>query len=237
VEVPNRDPLLVGGIPTAILEPHLNGINLAGPYRRIADKKLQPSAEIPRQTFGSWAGLPEDPLATWASQIIQTFERQPYQPSDVEAFEYYLPQQAKLSSPQFRRWFQDPPNSSSTILGRRRRLYGSREYRLLDLRAGRIVGACDLQDVDVRRLMYALDQKANNPVRAHVRSDGANFEIQLTSELPRAEQRMLASFAKLTIPPDRPFERRWLVGSGQQLARELLQSLGIAFESQGHPRT
>ena len=120
-----------------------------------------------------------------------------------------MPASARPGTPQFRRWSDSAGPTTGTLLARRMRLYGAREYRLVDLRAGQIVAACDLQGVDVRRLMYALDLAAKNPVRACRLHAGDRAEWLPTSELPRAEQRTFAAFGTLTIPDDRPFERRW----------------------------
>ena len=113
------------------------------------------------------------------------------------------------------------------MLARRTRIYGAREYRLVEGRAGRITSVCDLHGIDVRRLMYALDLAAGNPVRARFRRVSAGTEWLFTSELPRAEQRIFAALGSLTIPGDRPFERRWTFVHNEELALDRLRSLGI----------
>jgi len=162
--------------------------------------------------------------------VIDSFERQPYSPTSADAFEFYLPASSRPGAPQFRRWGESTGNTTGALLARRLRLYGAREYRLADLRAGRIVSACDLQGVDVRRLMYALDLAAKNPVRARRIYVGDRTEWLFTSEIPRAEQRTFAAFGTLTIPADRPFERRWTFARNEGLALDMLRSLGIALE-------
>jgi hypothetical protein len=77
--------------------------------------------------------------------------------------------------------------------------------------------------------MYALDLAAKNPVRARRARIGSRSEWLFTSELPRAEQRTLAALGTLEIPNDRPFERRWTILRNEELALEMLRSLGIAL--------
>jgi hypothetical protein len=162
--------------------------------------------------------------------VIESLECQPYSPTSTESFEFYLPASARPGTSQFRRWSDSAGNATGTLLARRLRLYGAREYRLVDLRAGRIVGACDLQGIDVRRLMYALDVGAKNPVRARRLHAGPQAEWLFASELPRAEQRTFAAFGTLTIPADRPFERRWAFARNEELAIGMLRDLGITLE-------
>jgi hypothetical protein len=56
--------------------------------------------------------------------------------------------------------------------------------------------------------MYALDQAAGKPVRALYRRRANGLEWILASEIPRAEQRVLATLGTLTIPDDRPISPR-----------------------------
>jgi hypothetical protein len=78
--------------------------------------------------------------------------------------------------------------------------------------------------------MYAFDQVAGNPVRARTRRVGEQREWLFTSELPRAEQRTFATFGSLTIPEERPFERRWIFVRHEEIALEKIRNLGIAVE-------
>jgi hypothetical protein len=200
-----------------------------GPYRYFAQRPKELAAALALEAHRAWAGLPSVPLEEWARATVESIERQPYSPTSADAFEFYLPANCRAGTPQFRRWRENAANATSILLARRARLYGAREYRLVDVQSGRIVGACDLQDIDVRRLMYALDLAANNPVRARRARIGSRSEWLFTSELPRAEQRTLAALGTLEIPNDRPFERRWTILRNEELALEMLRSLGIAL--------
>jgi hypothetical protein len=221
--------LLVGGAPSSLLPIASGAVQYHGPHRHLG--KLVPElAALPVEGLNSWARLLGTPLQEWAREVFDSFERQSYAPTSADAFEFYMPASARPSAPQFRRWNESGGKTTGTVIARRMRLYGAREYRIVDLRGGRIVGACDLHGVDVRRLMYALDLAAENPVRARRLYSGGQTEWLFTSELPRAEQRTFAAFGTLTIPDDRPFERRWSFARNEELALDLLRALGIALD-------
>lgn len=216
--------LLVGGVPTGLLP--LDEVEHHGPHRHLL--RLPPAlAAVPIEELKSWARLPgRIDLGDWAKELIDSLERQPYAPISSELFEFYRPEEARSSAPQFKRWSEDAGRSNGILLARRAR-FSAHEYRLVEVRSGRIVNACELFGIDVRRLMYALDQAAGKPVRALYRRSSAGIEWILTSEIPRAEQRVLATLGTLTIPDDRPYQRRWLVVRNEALARELLEALGV----------
>jgi len=226
VRLPNQAGfLLVGGIPTYLLPIE---VEYHGPHRHLLHLHPSLAAAVPVEQLKSWARLPgRIALQDWAKELIDSLERQPYTPTSSEPFEFYRPEEARSGAPQFKRWYDDAGGSNGVLLARRARLYGAQEYRLVEVRGGRIVSACDLVGIEVRRLMYALDQVADKPVRALYRRSGAGTEWILTSEIPRAEQRVLATLGTLTIPDDRPYQRRWLVVRNEALARELLEALGV----------
>jgi hypothetical protein len=221
--------LLVGGVPSALLRLDGDAIQIHGPYRHLAKLPSALAVAIPVENLNSWARMPEVSLQDWARDVIKSLERQPYSPANAEVFDFYLPASSRDGAPQFFRWFESAGEATATVLARRRRLYGAREYRLVDVRSGRIVGSCELHDVDVRRLMYALDLDAANPVRVRPLCVGHRTEWIFASELPRAEQRTFAAFGTLTIPDERRFERRWTFIRNEELALGMLRSLGIAL--------
>lgn len=228
VELPDRAGyLLVGGVPSAVLPLEGYEIQFHGPHRYLSTLPQELTPVIPVESLASWARLPSSPLLAWARELFESLERQPYLPASAEAFEFYAPERSKLRVPQFLRWSEGPGDASTTMLARRTRLYGAREYRLVEVRAGRIISVCDTHDVDVRRLMYALDRAAKNPVRARRIGEGLPAEWLFESELPRAEQRTFAAFGTLSIPDDRPFQRRWTFVRHEETALALLHSLGV----------
>lgn len=224
--------LLVGGIPSALLQLGDGAIEFQGPHRHVATVPSEFATAIPVETLASWAKLPTVLLRDWAQEVLESLTRHPYAPTSADAFEFYRPGVARRATPQFKRWSPDAGNTTNTLLARRLRLYGAREYRLVDMRAGEIIAACEMHDVDVRRLMYALDLAAGNPVRARSFRAGQQTEWLFTSELPRAEQRTFAAFGTLMIPNERPFERRWTFRRNEEIAVEMLRSLGIVLERQ-----
>lgn len=221
--------LLIGGIPSELLQLDSDVMQFHGPYRHLAAVPAQLATVLPSETLKSWAKLPEIPLQDWSREVFGSLERTPYMPTAADEFEFYRPETSRPGVSQFFRWSGATANTTGTFLARRRRLYGAREYRLVDARAGQIVGACDLHDIDVRRLMYSLDLQAKNPVRARQVRVGNQTEWLFTSELPRAEQRTFAAFGTLTIPNERHFERRWTFLRNEELALEMLRSIGISI--------
>jgi hypothetical protein len=231
VELPDRGGyLLIGGVPSALLRADFGWLEFHGPHRHIANLPSELNTLIPVESFESWTKLPSESLEDWAFELIQSLERQPYSPASAEVFEFYLPNKSRRGVPQFKRWSDDPGDTSNTLLARRKRLYGTREYRLVEIRAGRIVSICDLQDIDVRRFMYALDLACGNSVRAKCLRITQPSEWVFTSELPRSEQRAFAAFGSLSIPDARPFERRWTFVRNEDLVLSMLLSLGIMLE-------
>jgi hypothetical protein len=222
--------LLIGGVPSSFLPINPDVVEYHGPHRRLIELAPEVDAALPKEDLASWSRRPSAPLQEWAREVIESSERQPYTPTGAETFEFYTPMSAQLGAPQFGRWSDNPGPKTITMLARRMRIYGAREYRLVDVRAERVVGACDLQGVDVRRLMYALDLAAKNPVRAR-RLSQERAEWLFMSELPRAEQRTFAACGMLTIPEDRPFERRWTFVRNEDLALGMLRELGITLEN------
>lgn len=224
--------LLVGGVPSALVQIDRDAIQFHGPHRYVAKIPSELATGLPVEDLKSWARLPEVSLQDWAHEVIESLERHPYSPTNADAFEFYLPASSKPGVSQFFRWFESAGDMTGTLLARRRRIYGAREYRLIDVRSGRIVSACELHGADVRRLMYSLDLAAKNPVGVRPLRVGDQTEWLFTSELPRAEQRVFAAFGTLTIPDERRFERRWTFVRNEELALGMLRSLGIALGQQ-----
>jgi len=129
--------LLVGGAPSALLELDREAVQFHGPHRHLARRPTELEAALPLEDFDSWTKRPEKlSLQEWAREVFESLERAPYTPSSAEAFEFYLPAASRQGSSQFFRWFEGAENITGTLLARRRRLYGAREYRLVDVRAG-----------------------------------------------------------------------------------------------------
>lgn len=235
VELPgNAGHLLVGGMPSEMLPIQEERIRLHGLHRQLSVVPPSLTALLPCESLASWSRLPNyTSLLDWAKGVIGSIERQPYAPTAQDSFEFYLPGRARTAAPQYKRWFTDTEAATGTLLARRTRAYGAREYRLIDVDSGRLVGSSTLPGIDVRRLMYALDLDANNPVLAHHVLEDRPYWL-ITSELPRAEQRLFSVFGTLTVPEDRPFERRWAFERSEDVALEMLRSLGVVLQQKSH---
>lgn len=229
VRIPNAGFLLIGGVPTGALP--LGAVEHYGPHRHLEQVPPVLAAIAPVEDFKSWARIPGGALQDWAKELGDSLEKQTYTPTSAEPFEFYRPEEARSGAPQFKRWYEDAGQTNGARLARRARLYGAKEYRLVEIRGGQIASSCDLVGIDVRRLMYALDLAAGKPVRALYRRSSERVEWILNSEIPRAEQRVLATIGTLVIPDDRLYQRRWSVVRNEGLARELLVSLGLEIRS------
>ncbi len=233
VELPDQlGKLLIGGVPTALLQLSPETLQFHGPHRHITRLPPDLASVVPSDSFSSWVSKPTMSLKDWAIELLDSLERRPYSPLTTDSFEFYLPEFSRRFASQFKRWFVDAKTKTGTILARRRRIYGAKEYRLVNLRSGKITKSCELIDVDVRPLMYAFDLNAKNPVRVKVARSGISSEWIFASELPRAEQRLFAAFGKLTVPEDRPYERRWNFVQRDDMVTNMTRSLGIEISPQ-----
>lgn len=223
--------LLVGGVPTSALPPLQNPIEYHGPHRHFSGLPSQLNGLLPVEDLFSWARLPQSTLEAWAAELIASLEWQSFMPTSTDAFEFYVPTASSAGTPQFKRWSNAMPRNEHRLLARRVRIYGAREFRMIETSGGRIAKVCDLQGLDVRRLMYALDHSSHNQVRARTCRIGSRAEWHFTSELPRAERRVLAAIGTLSIPDERPYERVWTITRNQDLATRMVQDLGIRIIS------
>ncbi len=223
--------LLVGGVPLSTLPIALRDVRHHGPYRHVS--QVDGLKELcPQERYVDWARLPDRSLQEWSRELLESVALSPYVPTSQDPYEFYLPDKARKRTPQFKRWVRDPGSIKGQILVRRTRLYAAREYRIVELNAGKITRSAEIQKSDARRLMYALDAEAGNPVLCrYITHKGDTNEIVLTSELPRPEQRVFAAFGVLEIPSDRRFERRWHFCQPHDLALTLLRSLNIEIST------
>lgn len=229
IELPGRGYLLICAAPSAFLSQDGESISHHGPYRYIQQPSSELQAALPVESLADWSRIPANTtLAAWSASLIDLIELSAYSPSEVDNFDFYSPDRAHQGAPQFKRWFQDAGDLTGKTLARRSRIYGAREFRLVETAKGRIVRAAPIPGIDVRRLMYALDLSAANPVRGrHIQNGGESIWV-LSSEIPRGEQRLFAAFGTLTIPTDRPYERHWTFARNEDMAITMLRSLGIA---------
>ena len=180
VHIPDtKAALLVGGAPSALLPLNRALVEYHGPYRHLPSVPAELAAGLPAEELEAWAGLPGVPLSDFAQDVLDSLERQPYAPTAPESFEFYAPASppASRAAPQWKRWSTSVGDATGTMLARRTRVYGARESRLVNLKSGRITGICDLQGVDVRRLMYALESRGRQPGARATRARGARPRV------------------------------------------------------------
>jgi len=222
--------LIVGGAPNSALPFNIHTIRHHGPYRHLtADSIVGPF--VPCESLPSWARLPETTLSEWAAQMLSSLRRLPYTPTSSESFDFYQPETARAGVPQYRRWSEQLKTANGTFLAMRKRIYNAKEYRIVDVEDGRISRICEFPSRDARRMMYALDCEARNPVVAIMSAEKHETMVLLKSEIPSQEKLVFAALGKLSIPSNRPFERRWIFKQPQVLVLKLLKSLGITIHS------
>lgn len=228
--------LFVGGVPTGSLPPHLQAILTAhGPFRRTQGDAARLELDLPTESLEAWADAPSLPLQAWAEPLLDS-PLPPYsEPSDGTRFRFYAPAQARPGASQGSRWVDPPPEGFGRLLVERTRVFGAREYRIAELRRSRIesCGAVLLRG-EHRRLMYALDDRAGNPVSAKVMRQADSLMLTLWSEVPRAEQRLFAALGDLQErDDDRYYPRAWRFDlSHADFVEVRLRALGIALKSE-----
>lgn len=229
VDLPGGGTLLVGGLPTSCLPLAGNELAMHGPFRHLGNPPKLLREMLPAESLASWAKLPAAALDHWAHELIEAIDLQPYTPSSAEVFEFYRPAERTLGTPQFKRWVPTAGSTTGKLLARRRRFFGYHDYRVVAVRSGAIVASNELPRDSVRRLMYALDHSARNPVRVFFEERDGRTVWRFLSELPRPEQRTFSAFGTLRIPEDRPYERWWTLEREKETALELLKALKVSI--------
>lgn len=226
--LPNKSSrLIVGGLPCSLFYVPRDAIRFHGPHRHISSIIGPIATTLPSESFNSWVKLPEGTLMQWANAHLESLQLSAYSPNNSGPFEFYIPQFARRYCPQFKRWYGNAKLSTGLYLARRRRVYGAKEFRLVELKSGQITKSCELLAVDVRRLMYAHDSHAKNPVRVRTSKHQTTSEWLFSSELPLPEQRAFSTIGKLDIPDERPYLRRWSFPNNDDMVRSLVSALGI----------
>lgn len=231
--------LLVGGVPTTALPAELRGrIVHDRAFRRVHDDGIREAIGLPIEQLDSWAGAPTDPLAEWAKAILGS-ALAPYAGQDGgSSWRVYAPQEARRGAPQRWRWLERFDAVSGRLLADRRRIFGAREYRVIEVRQGRVErSGAILLPGEARRLKYAMDALAGNPVEAASESMAETLKLTLWSELPRPELRLFAALGSLEVPADRYYPRIWRIsGPAREVAVQRLHALGVRLVSQGAQR-
>lgn len=226
--------LIVGGIPSSVLPKTLSSLlREEGPLRRTSGTRISEALGLPTEALEVWLGRPPRDLQLWAQKVMGV-DLEPYVESgEASPFEVYSPGTSRPFSPQGFRWCEPAPAMSGRYLARREVAFRGKQSRIVELRAGRLTGSAVPKTAlgDIRRLMYALDSAVNKPTRVRwvIRQDAVEMELQ--SEVPRAEQRLFAALGHLEVDGDRYYPRMWRFSLARwDAVQERLSELGIASE-------
>lgn len=223
--------MLVGGIPTHLLPANIQrALHFHGSFRQMEGAAISTSRQdmelsVPWQfqSLDSWLG----PSPATLEDLARSFEMQELQAvvyQSDSSLEAYV---ADTRESQYQRWH--PLNSvhDGRYLLRTSTPWGMKQFSIGVIQHHRLTRqSSELRDTDVRRLCYALDQRAGQPTRASWQV--SHSELLLRSELPARERKYLSSVGILQENEEGYYPRRWIirpqfVGS----VEELLANLGI----------
>lgn len=225
--------MLVGGVPTRLFSArHQLEVTHRGPFRHI---QTGGATGLPIETLSAWARVPPESLQEWSDRLLSIKLGEYSPPHDGVLTEIYLPDRARHRAPQFKRWFDNLEGLTGRFLARRARVWGTREYWLVEASDGQLVGASgSLAPREARRLMYAFDRWHNNPTVAGVQKQCEDAgEFVLTSDLPGPEHRTMGVLGTLELSRTRVYERRWVFESRLGHALDVLRTLSIDLEDKG----
>ena len=229
VVVPNDDVfLLVGGQPTRALPiAQRQTLVFDGPFRRLGSQAAR-DLELPVEDLSDWARRPTIPLRNWAQDIIELDLPEYSAPREESTTELYVPENAKPGAPQFKRWTERHHDVTGRRLARRTRVFGAREYRVVEVAMGKVVrSGAVLGPREARRLMYAFDAQCGNVTRARWIARPPGGELVLTSDLPEPEHRILGAVGRFEPTSEKFYERRWRFTKELDQVMEMLRELCI----------
>ncbi|GAB4423684.1 MAG: hypothetical protein OHK0015_01520 [Chloroflexi bacterium OHK40] len=185
--------------------------------------------EVPER---EWLRAPTESLDVWGSAVLDRSALTPAGEIDIEV---YAPAAAHPAATQFDRWkLPTAKLADGCYLARMRTRRGVRAHYIVQLVGGRAIAAGPplLGDGDVRRLQYALDLLAHNPVRVTGTRQRDCWTFKLQSALPRAEHRLLLALGREQTPVDgKYYPRCWVIPSSYApRAEKALRDLGISIE-------
>jgi len=186
VDLQEDDAMLIGGgLPTRAISNVLRqSLVLEGPFRRVGSQAAL-QLGLPVEQLSDWARRPTDPLDKWAQRITELELPEYSAPRDGSTTQLYLPESARPGAPQFRRWVERCDDVNGRRLARRTRVFGAREYRVVEVAGGNLVrSGAVLGPREARRLMYAFDAQCGNATRARWVARPPGGELVLTSDLP-----------------------------------------------------
>jgi hypothetical protein len=226
--------LLVGGVPTTLLGPDLKKDVIAhGAFRRLRTCLISETLSLPSETLESWNRAPSQALKDWGQAMLNAPLSEYREPQrDESAFRIYAPAKARQGATQLRRWVDRFGDLSGRYLAERSRVFGAREYRVVEIISGRVArSGAVLAPGEDRRLRYAADALAHNPTRVQWKKGRGDVTVTLWSEVPRSEQRLFAALGCLERTEGAYYPRRWHFDhEDASLVRERLRSLSVSIQ-------
>ena len=226
--------LLVGGVPSTELPLRVRElITHRGPYRGVDASVVVPLG-IPTVGVTIWVGAVDDALDEWATAVLGVELSKYEEVNDGQTLKVYAPAHAQPRAIQERRWSSPSELQDGRFLALRERVYGAREYRVVEVRNKRVVksGAVLLAG-EARRIMYAVDRQVGNPVMATVERAPDAAIVTLWSMLPRSEFRLFGALGEqLVNPEERSYPWRWQF-SERMYPHALARLRGLGIEVSG----
>jgi hypothetical protein len=235
VSVTSMHHLLVGGMPTHLL-PHelLSALHLHGSFRHLEGNTIsslqQGSGSIMHWQFQSlqrWLGVAQtldDLNGFFDGQELITVAHQNVSETSLEAYV------ASDDKPQLLRWQAINQVVNGRYLLKTSTPWGAYQYSIGLISNRKLTNqSSGLWQIDIRRLLYALDKRAGKPTS--VRWNEGQRELVLRSELPGRERKFLSSVGTLQENTDgNYYPRRWIIAMDGMPVLTMLQDLGIQIE-------
>lgn len=222
--------ILVGGLPSHYLPASLHpAMEYNGAARLLT--ALPNGTTFPQQTLTDWCAAPTVPLPEWTHEIMACTELLPFEDTTVQ-FEFYTPpatmSKSRVPPLQYYRWTAEIKSlASGRYLARRISRLGPIHYSITEVLQSRVVKThpIDSGSLDVRRLLYGLDARADASVRVAIEQRTPDVtEFILRNELPIPEQRLMTALGELRLPTDgHYYPRRWVIPN--QYTAEVLNAL------------
>src|SRR5260370_9921712 len=227
--------LVVGGMPTHTLTlALLRTLRLHGSFRHVEGNAIsslqQGSGSIIQWQFQSlqrWLGSSQtldDLIRYFDGQELLTVAHQNVSETSLEAYV------ASDDKPQLLRWRSLDQVTDGRYLLRTSTPCGAYQYSIGLISNRRLTQqSAGLWQIDIRRLCYALDNRAGKPTS--VRWNEVQRELILSSEFPGRERKFLSSVGTLQENTDSNYyPRRWRIAMDSMTVLTMLQDLGIQIE-------
>jgi hypothetical protein len=195
VEVDGACALLVGGGPCHLLSPRLRqDIQIAGRARilELSEKNRSQADGIPMQRFDDWLGLQYRDIRKWRDTFLKSSAKSLSQPFEMENAAFWSNE----------RWLPiDRCNGNTdwllfrknvTIFGHRTSAYGLARTKFGSAKSPEILGICEIERNDARRLQGIADAASPAPRRLQYFHDGELVIIRLHHPLPFPESNFLS---------------------------------------------